>query len=297
LKSQIERIEFIGAITSISSFAFKGCPLLTEVNIPDTVTSIGTLTFGSCENLRVLTLPASVTEMKSIAAGCKSLTEITVDENNQYYKSVDGILYSKDGTLLVNFPCGKNVSNVTIADNVTSIELWAFCKCDSFISVTMPDSVTEIGNCAFSNCRNLKTVRLSNSLKKLQYQTFMGCTSLKMVEIPGSVTSIEDQAFNSCRNLSLVSYGGASSPSSGPNVFVGSDLVTSVCVPSNYNSDKFCGVKVVKNGNCHKYLCNSQNDPELRGICGDKEPSLGNNVQSSVVLLVCCFMMTLLIIF
>ena len=113
-------------------------------------------------------------------SACNRLTSIEVDENNVYYKGIDGNLYSKDGKILVQYAIGKTDISITIPDSVTSIGDYAFSYCTSLTSIEIPDSVTSIGDYAFSYC-----------------------TSLTSVKIPNSVTSIGDYAFERCDKLTI----------------------------------------------------------------------------------------------
>ncbi|MBE6537805.1 MAG: leucine-rich repeat domain-containing protein, partial [Ruminococcaceae bacterium] len=86
-------------------------------------------------------------------------TSIEVDENNQYYKDIDGNLYSKDGKKLIQYAIGKTDTSFTIPNSVTCIGDYAFYYCTSLTSVTIPDSVTSIGSCAFSGCNRLTSIK------------------------------------------------------------------------------------------------------------------------------------------
>ena len=152
-----------------------------------------------------------------------SLISITVDEDHSNYKSVDGVVYSKDGTQLVCCPAGKTgafsvpdgvtgigdeafyfcmfVTSVTIPDSVTSIVDDAFYLCVFLTSVTIPDSVTGIGEDAFKGCRSLKSVTIPDSVTTIEYGTFRGCTSLASVTIPAGVTTVRTSAFDGCTSL------------------------------------------------------------------------------------------------
>ena len=84
---------------------------------------------------------------------CNNLTSIVVEEEgNANYKSTNGILYSKDGTTLIQYPIGKKDTSFTIPDSVTTIGDYAFYNCESLTSVVIPDSVTTIGSFAFFDC-------------------------------------------------------------------------------------------------------------------------------------------------
>ena len=70
-----------------------------------------------------------------------NLNSINVDPANPNYKSVDGILYNKSGTTLIQYPAAKTGSSFTIPSNVTKIENYAF-SCINFLNtVTIPDTV------------------------------------------------------------------------------------------------------------------------------------------------------------
>jgi hypothetical protein len=93
---------------------------------------------------------------------CSSLTTIQVGSNNPNYKSIDGVLFDKAGSVLIAFPGGKG-GKYTIPDSVTSIGHGAFYKCPNLSFVSIPASVTTIGNIAFYNCSNLKAFQVDSN--------------------------------------------------------------------------------------------------------------------------------------
>ena len=133
--------------------------VLTSVIIPDSVTSIGNYAFSGCTGLTSVTIGSGVTSIGySAFRQCTSLTSITVNENNSYYKSIDGNLYSKDGTVLVQYAIGKTANTFEIPAGVKTIGDYAFYNCTGLTSVTIPDSVTSIGSYTFYNCTRLTSV-------------------------------------------------------------------------------------------------------------------------------------------
>ena len=193
------------SVTSIDYRAFYGCTNLTSVTIPNSVTSISFCAFSGCTGLANITIPNSVTSIEwSAFEYCTSLTSINVAEANTVYSSANGVLFSKDKTLLVQYPAGKTDASYTIPNSVTSIELGAFCDRTSLASITIPDSVTSIGNSAFSGCTGLTSITIPNSVTSIGWNAFSGCTGLTSITIPSSVTSIGSEAFYGCDSLMSV---------------------------------------------------------------------------------------------
>jgi hypothetical protein len=194
------------SVTNIGEYAFSDCHGLTSVTMGANVTSIGSGAFYNCTILTSVTIPNSVTHIGvGVFGGCISLTGITVEALNDAYISVNGVLFNKSQTTLIQYPGGK-AGNYTIPNSVTSIGDSAFNLCTNATSVTIPDSVTNIGSLAFS---------------------FSGLIS---VTIPSSVTSIGNQAFQGCTRLTGVYFSG-NAPSIGSDVFDGDNIATVYHLP------------------------------------------------------------------
>jgi hypothetical protein len=117
--------------------------------------------------------------------GCSNLANIIVNTDNPSYSSEDGILFNKDKTELIQYPCGKKEKNYTTPNYTTTIGRFAFGNCRNLISVTISDSVTHITRYAFSGCSNLKDVVFGKRVCSMEYSIFNGCTSLKHVYYKG----------------------------------------------------------------------------------------------------------------
>lgn len=122
-------------VVEIADSAFKNCNRIKGVELPDTVERIGAYAFyGS--TIREMTIPATVKEIGNYAlCGCKYLTEIDVDADNDEYSSSSGVLYSKDGSRLITYPAGKSENFVNISVDVTEIANMAFYRCSSIKKV------------------------------------------------------------------------------------------------------------------------------------------------------------------
>ena len=179
-------------VTSIRSSAFRECPGLTSVTIPNSVTSIGDAAFSYCSKLTSVTIPNSVTSIGvSAFYGCSGLTSITIPnsvtriDNNAFYDC-------------------KGLTSVTIPNSVTSIGNYAFSGCYGLTSITIGNSVLSIGSRAFAGCYGLTSVTIPNSVTSIGERAFDVCSGLTSVTIPNSVTSIGDYAFSNCSGLKKV---------------------------------------------------------------------------------------------
>lgn len=98
-----------------------------------------------------------------------NLEAIYVDENNPYYKSIDGVLYSKDGTKLISYPMKKganavvengtklinsnafafvSLNHIQIPEGLVCIEDFAF-RASTLVEIVLPKSFRQLGSEAF----------------------------------------------------------------------------------------------------------------------------------------------------
>ena len=245
-------------VKNIGSYAFSECPSLTSISIPNSVTSIERYAFYNCTSLTNVKIDSVTSKENDAFHGCSSLTSITigrgvsgfniydfgkcynlksfiVDGGNANYMSLDGNLYSKDGTTLIHYAIGKTDSSFIIPDGVQHIESYAFRDCVSLINITIPDSVTSIGNNAFSGCSGLTNITIPDSVTSIGNDAFRGCTGLTNVAIPDGVTSIGNYAFYQCTGLTNVTIPDGVT-SIGNYAFSGCTGLTSISIPDSVTS-------------------------------------------------------------
>jgi hypothetical protein len=218
------------SVTSLGDQAFASCHNLTSVTIPVGITSIGGWQFFSCSSLTSITIPDSVTSLGQDAfeycysltnamigsgvnsiglrafSSCTNLTEIAVSTLNAFYTSVDGVLFNKSQTTLLQCPGGK-AGAYAIPDGVTTVGQYAFNACQNLASVTIPNGVTSIGYEAFGGCSKLTGVSIPDSIISFESYAFIGCASLTNVTIPNNLTSIASFAFSACTSLTSAVIG------------------------------------------------------------------------------------------
>ena len=75
--------------------------------------------------------------------GCTHLEEIIVHQDNPNFKSIEGVLYSKDETILIKYPQGKQEKEF-IFSSVIQVNNNAFYNLLILENVIVPLNVTKV---------------------------------------------------------------------------------------------------------------------------------------------------------
>jgi len=212
---EIKSIVINNGITTIGDMAFANFKNLTSVILSDSITNIGYAAFYSCKNLTSITIPDSV-----ISIGF----DVFYDTPWLEEQRKNNPLVIVNGILIDGYSCE---GDVTIPNDVTSINVSAFSDCDNLTSIIIPDSVTSIGASAFSGCKNLTSITIPDSVTSIGDYAFNDIPWLEEqrkknplviingilidgyscegdVIIPNSVTSIGVEAFSNCKSLTSI---------------------------------------------------------------------------------------------
>ncbi|NSJ28346.1 leucine-rich repeat domain-containing protein [Blautia glucerasea] len=96
------------------------------------------------------------------------LQNIMVAPDNPVFTSVNGVLYTKDKSMLLICPPKKK--NLVVAEETKVIGIDAFSGCEELVSVSLPDGLEKICMDGFSDCTNLKEIEIPENTK-LEYDS------------------------------------------------------------------------------------------------------------------------------
>lgn len=179
----------------------KGKLSLRKMILPLSLTAIDASAFAGTLNLSNIFIPKFVSKIDPSAFN-NSTSIFTVDPENLYFSVLEGVLFSKNKTVLFRCPLTKEGA-FEIPPSVVSIQNDAFKGCSRLSSIKLSPSITSIGYNAFYECTGISgNIKLPKTLESIGFAAFFSCRSLTgTLSIPPSVTSIGGYAFANCNGF------------------------------------------------------------------------------------------------
>ena len=214
LQSKIKSINFPDGLRAIGSTAFQRCTFTdTDIVLPESVELIGDGAFDS-SNVTSVKVGAkanfspssfsqtvgayydSATEYPVMPfSNCANLTKVEIDENNPYFKTVDGTVYSSDDIELIFI--NSYSADYVIPDTVEYICPGALNN-KTFDSVYISSNIQNFGSVTFSGSKIGKVIFADDCAYENISRNNFANSKIDEITIPKSVTRIDDTAFNEC---------------------------------------------------------------------------------------------------
>ena len=191
-----------------------------KVVLPDTLTTIRSYCFFDCGQLEEMTLPASVSDVNhsQVFEACVSLKAFSVAEGNEAYKAVDGVLFTKNGTDLVFYPCGREADVYEIPQGTRQIYPTAFSS-PRIRKIVIPASLIYMEQTELSTVQGLKEIEAEEGSPLFLSRDGVLCSpdgktvlcypggrqdELTAADFPEGIECIGEAALANCEAVSIV---------------------------------------------------------------------------------------------
>ncbi|NDF03188.1 MAG: hypothetical protein EB067_07180 [Actinobacteria bacterium] len=131
------------SVRTIEYEAVSSVHYLESVIFQEGLERINAFSFNYNYNMRTISqIPSSVTLIEFQSFLSSPISAINVNVNNSNYKSIDGVLFNKSGTQLIEYPDGKSGS-YEIPEGVEIIAVYALWAAN-ILRLVVPESVTRL---------------------------------------------------------------------------------------------------------------------------------------------------------
>ena len=232
----IESIALPSGITVIDEHAFTDCSLLESISLPANLQTIGPFAFSGISATEI-TLPANVATVGERAFyECGNLKNVYVSADNPNFKSVDGVLFTKDGAELICYGVDRTAASYQVPDGVRTVRASAFSYNKTLQEVRLPDSLLTLQDWAFGHT-GLERIVLPQHVQRLGDNAFGECFDITEATLPVSLTEIGAGVFKGC-SLADVYYEGTEDDWA--EVSVGDDNGVLLGATFWYESNPYC---------------------------------------------------------
>ena len=232
-----------GSITipaGVKTMAFDAmyeCRYVTEVIFPDSLEVLKQQSMHNCDGITALHIPKNLHTIANSAINCSNLQSFTVDEENETFTAVDGVLLTKNPYAV--YYCPRAKSGEFNAPAVTEVASNAF-RTQKLTCVTFTDGLAVIRRSAF------------------EYST------IQEIHLPATLTDIEENAFSRCDQLTAVYFGGTTEAWENVRIANGNGLLqfnTIHCADGDYPPQPISGTL----GNGVTYTLTPEGDLTISG--------------------------------
>ena len=239
--TNIEYVLIAGNVNTVEAHAFINCPHLFSVALADGVRNIKKGAFINCSRLEKVYISRSVTIIEPFVFwGCGALKEIMVNDENYFYRSIDGNLLTKSGKAFIRYAVNKNEQSFSIPYGVTFVAIGAFNQCKNLTEILVrPDNISlqsiegnlyaklkkillqyasgkknqtfiipagmqGIGNYSVAWSENVTEIVIPQSVTWIGEGAFLFCKNIKKITIAEGLKTIGNAAFQCCESLQSV---------------------------------------------------------------------------------------------
>ncbi len=202
---KLQSISLPNSVQIIERNAFAACESMQSISIGNNLQSIGMAAFQACRSLETIHLPKSFAHLGySVFPHSDMLQSITIDSDNPFFKSVDGVLYTKNLRKLMAYPCGRLAEAYTILEGVEELHYGAFETNMYLQEITLPSSLVVIGPYSVSMCQQLRYIDIPDNVTDIHEWAFSNCQQMDSLRMGKSVNYIGDVAFGGCMSLRVI---------------------------------------------------------------------------------------------
>ena len=159
-----------------------------------------------------------------------SIKQYVVSGENAFFSTKNGVLYSKDGSVLYAYPTASEATSYTVEEGTAEISAYAFNKAEHLTGIVLNETLSLIDNFAFMGCKNLEAVEISKNVRSIGEgafkmknggnirtitftgteivtigdEAFYGLNALTELILPASLTGMGDGVFYGCGQLKRV---------------------------------------------------------------------------------------------
>lgn len=196
-----------------------------------TVAQVRKYTVTGNDTLQFIFIGRDVSDIEKTAFYyCSALNAVFVDDENENYADIDGVLYKKEnGVITEAVFCPQQHTKYMLAlsmgekaptDNAEAdvlakklLDTEYDGKLQKAIEdekntvgkiLEIPETVTKIDQLCFAYCDKLTSIKLPSGLKEIETMAFFKCEALAFVELPDSLEKIGSDAFSKCKEIEYI---------------------------------------------------------------------------------------------